>query len=77
MSPKSDGLRKKALEHLKLARLSTSLQERRSHQTIARSYAVLADNELWLDGERARKLRAASTTRRKPPDPTVPPRDSR
>jgi hypothetical protein len=61
MSPKSDELRKKAAKHLKLARLSTSLEERRGHHTIARSYTVLADNEVWLAGEPERKKRAGRT----------------
>lgn len=56
MSPKSDELRRKAAEHLKLARLSKSLEERRGHRNIARSYSLLADNEVWLEGER-RKMR--------------------
>ncbi|HWM82905.1 MAG TPA: hypothetical protein VNQ56_12665 [Pseudolabrys sp.] len=58
MSPKSEELRRKAAEHLKLARLSKSLEERRGHRTIARSYEVLADNELWLAGEAGRKKRS-------------------
>jgi hypothetical protein len=52
MSGKSDELRRKAFEHLKLAKLSRSLEERRGHRTIARSYETLADNEAWLEGER-------------------------
>jgi len=55
---KSEDLRRKAARHLKLARLSTSLEERRGHRTIARSYAVLADNEAWLAGEADRRKRA-------------------
>jgi hypothetical protein len=66
MSPKSEELRRKAAEHLKLARLSKSLEERRGHRTIARSYAVLADNELWLAGETERKKRLGRNTRARP-----------
>jgi len=63
-SSKSDELRRKAFEHLKLAKLSQSLDERRGHRTIARSYEALAETESWLEGE-ARRRRAAAAT--KPP----------
>ncbi|MGN6463589.1 MAG: hypothetical protein ACTHLY_20625 [Pseudolabrys sp.] len=63
MSMKSDELRRKAFEHLKLAKLSQSLDERRGHRTIARSYEALAETESWLEG--AARRRAAATG--KPP----------
>ena len=63
MTTKSDELRRKAFEHLKLAKLSRSLDERRGHRTIARSYEALAETEHWLEGEAMRR-RAATA---KPP----------
>lgn len=57
MSANSDEMRRKAAEHLKLARLSKSLEERRGHRTIARSYETLADNEAWLDGKRSKETK--------------------
>lgn len=59
MSTKSDELRRKAFEHLKLAKLSQSLDERRGHRTIARSYEALAETESWLEGEARRRQAAA------------------
>lgn len=66
MSMKSDELRRKAFEHLKLAKLSQSLDERRGHRTIARSYEALAETESWLEGE-ARRRQAAAAAAAKPP----------
>lgn len=67
MSMKSDELRRKAFEHLKLAKLSRSLDERRGHRTIARSYEALAETERWLEGA-ARKRPSAPS---KPPGSTA------
>jgi len=55
MAIKSDESRRKAFEHLKLAKLSRSLDERRGHRTIARSYEAIAETERWLESAAKRR----------------------
>jgi len=63
MAVESDESRRKAFEHLKLAKLSRSLDERRGHRAIARSYEALAETERWLE----------SAAKRRPVVPQKPP----
>ncbi|MEX2127111.1 MAG: hypothetical protein WD871_02555 [Xanthobacteraceae bacterium] len=48
-------LRKQAADEFRAARRSRSASDRETHETKARSYRLLADNEAWLAGKMKRR----------------------
>lgn len=54
LGSESKGHRKAAADHLRKSRKAISAMEKASETRIAKSYKTMADNQEWLDDERAK-----------------------